>query len=374
MKVLMLLRGPIDSDSRVKKEISGLIDIGFDITLLSVNGMTLAGVKNHVLGWDSRRRVFPGVSWVLAFFKFLIFTVHNYRGQLVIHAHDLNTLPIAVFLKLLYFRQHIRIVYDTHEFATNDVPHESKLSQALKRYSERAFIRYCYQVITVSNSIAESYSRMYKIKKPVVIYNCPYLSTPNKADHFRKKFGIKTNEKIFLYQGALSEGRGIETLLDVFLALQNRNLVIVFMGYGTLDSLVKDYQNKSSNIFYNEAVPQSVLLEYTASADIGVALIENSCESYRLCLPNKLFEYLMAGLPVIVSNLPEMKKLVRSHEVGLVCQFNDFDSAYSVINKASSMNLSIFEKNLQSVNLEYNWEKEILKLQQIYQGLLENVG
>ena len=115
-------------------------------------------------------------------------------------------------------------------------------------------------------------------------------------------------------------------------------------------------------------------MEYTGSADVGVALIEDSCVSYRLCLPNKLFEYTMAGLPVIVSNLPEMRRLVASFQVGVVCESNDFNDIANVIKLVSTMDLRLFRKNLKALNLNYNWRREALKLKAIYASVLTDVS
>lgn len=373
MKILMLLKSPIDNDSRVKKEIVSLRHIGIDVNLISVNGMTLDGIGHHVFQWEDRRIILPGVSGFIFFIKFFLFAIRNYRGETVIHAHDLNTLPVAVVIRFLNRKSRIKIVYDSHEFAANDVPYESNISKRIKYINEWFWIRWCHHIITVSDSIAEKYSSVYQIEKPVVIHNCPSYQKVSYSNRFRKIFDIKGHDRIFLYQGALSKGRGIETLLEVFSVSQNYNAVIIFMGYGELTSIVKKYASKASNIFHHEAVPPEILMDYTSSADIGVALIDNSCISYNLCLPNKVFEYMMASLPVIVSDLPELRKLITSFNVGLVCQSNEFDDVTSVIELASAMDLSAMIENLEALNLNYNWEREAIKLKKIYKSNFHDV-
>ena len=109
------------------------------------------------------------------------------------------------------------------------------------------------------------------------------------------------------------------------------------MGYGTLENLIQKISKEYKNIYFHKAVSPDVLLDYTSSADFGISTIEDSCLSYRYCLPNKMFEYLMAGIPVIVSNLYEMKRLVESNMVGTVAKENTSDVLKEAIKEAEDM-------------------------------------
>lgn len=365
----MLLRSPIDNDSRVKKEINSLRKEGVDITLLSVNGSKLDGVKNHVHEFESKRRLIPGVSGILAFFTFLFFSLRYFNKHDVIHAHDLNALPIAAIIKLVNFFKRPKIVYDSHELAINDVPNETYFSSKRKYLLERLFIRFADEVITVSPMIAERYSELYRINLPSVVHNCPNYQQVKKQNIFREFFDIPEDNIIFLYQGALCSGRGIEDILNTFTSLDGNDKSLVFMGYGGLEGLIKSYQAKHDNIHFHPAVAQNVLLDYTSSADFGIALIEDTCESYRLCMPNKIFEYLMAGLPIIVSNLVEMKRLVNKYDVGVVAHSNNASDVVSAMLKASELDKTILENNVKRVSLDFNWEVEAEKLCSIYKRL-----
>ena len=159
--------------------------------------------------------------------------------------------------------------------------------------------------------------------------NCPPKFYKSKKDIFRAKFNLLETQKIFLYQGSLNPGRGVEVLLEAFSSFESDELVLIFMGYGSLVSTICERQSK--NIFYHSAVPSNTLLEHTASADFGIAFVEDSCLSYRYCLPNKLFEYLMADLPVITSNLPEMRRVVEDYGVGVVSEDNSLTGLLDAI-------------------------------------------
>jgi glycosyltransferase involved in cell wall biosynthesis len=170
-------------------------------------------------------------------------------------------------------------------------------------------IGYADVVITVSPSIADEYVLMYGIKRPALVLNAPEYKEVEKRDIFREKFGISKECKIFLYQGGLSPKRGI---LEFARYIDGReNLAYVIMGYGVLEDEIKEFAKSSENVFFHEAVPPDVLLEYTSSADIGICIEEPICRSWDYALANKLFEYLMVGLDVVVGGVSEMKRFVK---------------------------------------------------------------
>ena len=141
------------------------------------------------------------------------------------------------------------------------------------------------------------------------------------------------------------------------------------MGYGSLENLVQDAGKEYKNIYFHKAVSPDILLNYTSSADFGISTIEDSCLSYRYCLPNKMFEYIMAGLPIIVSNLPEMKRLVEDNKIGVVAPQNTAQGLQIAIEKALELNKEELQENLQKVKEVYNWEEQEKVLLNIYKKL-----
>ncbi|MEI8605382.1 glycosyltransferase [Pseudoalteromonas sp. B160] len=214
---------------------------------------------------------------------------------------------------------------------------------------EKLLIGFADKVITVSDSIAEEYVRLYNIEKPHLVLNCPAYIDVSKNNLFRDNFAIHAEQKIFLYQGALNKGRGIEILLEAFKKLNDSTKVLVIMGYGELEKIVKLEADNSQNIFFQPAVKPEVVLNYTSSADFGVSFIEDSCLSYRYCLPNKMFEYTMAGLPVLVSNLVEMKKFVEEHSVGVVSDENTVNGFYDAFSKIEEFDYESLKSNLKKL-------------------------
>ena len=144
---------------------------------------------------------------------------------------------------------------------------------------------------------------------------------------------------------------------------------IVFMGYGPLEETIKQESKQHENIYFYPAVNPDILLDYTSSADFGISTIEDSCLSYRYCLPNKMFEYLMAEIPVIVSNLDEMKRLVKENGIGVVAKENTPTGLKKAIEEIVMLNKTKLQKNIQKVKHIYNWEEQEKVLLQIYKEL-----
>jgi len=283
----------------------------------------------------------------------------------IIHANDLKGLLIASRIKK-YIKKDVQIVYDAHEYET-EVNGLKGVQKRIYKLLERGLMKYVTRMITVSDTIAQEYVKLYGIEKPEVLLNVPKFTFPENQEYdlFRQKFKIKSDQRIFLYQGYLMPGRGIEILLEAFIGLDYDKDVIVFMGKGSLSDLIKSYQ-KTGRVFFHDFVDPSEYLKYTSSADVGISFIEDISLSDRYCLPNKLFEYIFCGLPVICSNLPEMKKLVETEKVGIIANSNTVNGFKEAVIEMNSVGLSSFDKGLLSASKKYSWERQEEKLIILY--------
>ena len=174
-----------------------------------------------------------------------------------------------------------------------------------------------------------------------------------------------------MYQGGLVEGRGIDLLLDAFKKRKNNRVVIIFMGYGELESKIQSISKSYNNIFFHKAVSPEMILNYTASADVGVALIENTCLSYNFCMPNKLFEYAMSGLPVLVSDMVEMSNFVKTHQMGIAIMNDTAENVNFSIDRLLSMDLHKLKLNAKKAALKNSWEIQEKKMISVYQKFLK---
>ncbi|WP_225560923.1 glycosyltransferase [Comamonas sp. CMM02] len=281
-----------------------------------------------------------------------------------VNVHSLGLLPLGVLLKYFW---NVSLVYDAHELET-ETNGAKGLRKKLSKWLERRLIKHTEMTIVVSDSIADWYSKEYAIQRPPVVLNAPNLRDLKRNNHFREQLGIREDQVILLYQGGLMRGRGVHLILEAFSARSDDKVVAVFMGYGELQ---KDIQAAAvnNNIFFYPAVAPQVVLEYTASADFGISLIENTCLSYYYCMPNKLFEYAMAGLPVLVSNMKDMSELVTKNQMGAV--ISDFSAVG--INRAIDnflvQNLSAMKINAYRVACEHAWEVQEQKMLGAYRAI-----
>lgn len=376
-RVTCIVLNSFVNDSRVLRTCRSLISAGYWVEIIAlhdgqsglpehevVHGISVHRVKLSTKRWWRARAVQH-----LKYLEFLVRVCRRYRESDIYHCNDLAALPIGVMCRLLS-RGMARIVYDAHE-------HESErngfspMMRCMTRVVERALIRYADRVITVSPSIAEDYERLYGVPRPEVIYNVPYYIEKRQTDQLRGSLGIGNTQSIFLYQGALTKGRGIETMLRVFAGLGDR-YCLVLIGDGPLSSMIQEWARRYANIFHIPAVEPMSLWELTFSADYGIALIENTCRSYYLCLPNKLFEFMMAELPVIVSDMFELERFVRTHGVGIVSVVAEDELRKSVMAIVEA-DRERYVSNIRAVKARYTWERQEATLTSVY-GRVSGLG
>jgi len=373
IKIASLVFNPFTHDSRVLKEALSLNNADYDVCIVAhgdkdlKNEEEVQGIRVKRLSYLDRKRTKSKFIKLFKYFSYLVSSVFFTKKFDVLHCHDLNALPIAVLVRTFYNKD-VKVVYDAHEYETQ-TNGLSKRMQKLLFKIERFCLRYVDEVITVGNMIADEYVRLYDIKKPSLVLNTPPFKEVQKSNIFRESLGISEEQAIFLYQGALGRGRGIEEVLNYFKKSSSED-VIVFMGYGTLEDEIQEAAKQYANIYLHKAVNPEVVLEYTSSADFAIATIQDTCLSYRYCLPNKVFEYLMVGLPIIVSELPEMKQLVQKYKVGVVLDSNTENPFQSAILDVKNIDTNQLKQSMKEVTSLYNWQEQEKVLLEVYKTML----
>ena len=361
------------NDSRVLKESISLKSQNYNVQVVALHEKNLAqhetihGIPVYRLKLKSKNWPKKKIIHIIKYIEFIYRAVKYCKTFDIIHCNDLDTLPIGVIIKK-FINKKVKLVYDAHEYESNSIHNQSKLSIKLHYWFEKSLIKTPDAVITVSHSIADEYVKLYNIKKPVLIFNAPHYKTIVKKNIFREKFGISSQQIIFLYQGGLYPGRGIENLLTLFKQLTS-DKVIFFMGYGPLIDLVKSAQSNYQNIYYHPTVSPIDLMNYTSSADYGLLLYENSCKNHYYCMPNKLFEYCMAEIPLLVSNLHDLSAFVREHEIGVISKDATLDNLQKAMKNLLVLDKQILLENIKQTKKLYNWETQERKLLPIYQNL-----
>lgn len=366
---LHLVRNPVAHDSRVLKETQSLLDV---VKRLEICGFHEPGYElEETLGNRVVRRIqlitrrLPKdiVSQSVKYVEWYARIVHRYRRMplKVIHCHDLEPLPIAVKLKQL---TGARLIYDAHELET-EAQGSHGFRQELARWLERRLIPKVDAMITVSPSIRDWYQQRYPAVPVCLVRNIPDM--PRQAiipRSLRTQLKVQGDALLFIYLGGLVTGRSIESVLKAFADERVRHHVL-FMGNGPLKTSVETAAQDCKRIHYMPPVPPVEVLSYAAGADVGLCPIEDTCLSNRYCLPNKLFESLLGGLPVLVSDLPDQANIVRSHKAGWVIPNNPEAMTTFLSNLSADEGRSLRSGLLERVS-DLRWQNEARILLNIY--------
>jgi glycosyltransferase involved in cell wall biosynthesis len=286
-------------------------------------------------------------------------------------AHDLDTLPVA-----LRSRRRLggRVLYDSHELF---------IDSSLARGRRRAWARLEGRLIgradaaaTVSPSIADVLASRYRIQRPHVILNVPEASVPDLAEpvDLAAEASLPADTRIAIYVGGIQQDRGLEELIEA--AGRREDVAVVMLGPGTatyrahLTSLANAI-GVSDRVRLLEPVAPPAIARWAGGADIGVSPVQRTYLSYYYSLPNKLFDYLRAGLPVVVSDFPDMRALVQGHDVGVTCDPSSPSDIAAAIGSviADASRYEEMRANARRVSEQYTWEREGAKLLRIVSEL-----
>ena len=220
-------------------------------------------------------------------------------------------------------------------------------------------------MVCVSNAAAYYFVEKYKIKKPLVVTNCTL-----KSDKVYNTKVVKNETFEILNHGQFYEGRGYDIMADACELIQDlQNVRLALRGFGKMENKLKNriskLPNKEQFVFY-PPVHVSELIKSAASSMVGVAITEPICLNFKLSVSNKLFEYAAAGLPVIMSNIPEHKYLNDKYQFGVIIEKNTPESLVEAIKKLylDKDFYDVCVKNAKKMTEEVNWENEFSKLLQ----------
>lgn len=294
----------------------------------------------------------------------------------VYFAHDLETLPVAVLAKRSLGG---RVLYDSHELFvehTSTVPARTRLWKPFWRLLERELIRHADQVVTVCQPIAVELSRRYGVPEPAVVLNVPDRTRHSlERRDLRTTFGIDVGITLVLYLGALLPHRGIEPTIRSLALLQDAAFVV--MGPGSPDYVVQlraftAAAGVQGRVHFAQPVPADEVVSWASGADVGVCVIESIGLNNHYSLPNKLFEYLAAGVAIVASDIPTMRQIVEAHGVGVTCDPTDPAAIAHAIRSVVDDPSRHFELRRRALEASdsFTWEREGAKLL----ALVERLG
>ena len=372
---LHIYPSPLTHESRNLRLTDVIGDLGF-FTRIDIVGVSAAGLSDIEIV-DARRRfvrlprrlmtnsnglfakVVKSLEWSVRVFR-------RYRSEPVgcISAHSLAVLPLCAALAAV---TGAKLVYDTHELETETSGYKG-VRQKLGKLVERALIRRAARVFVVSDSIGDWYARQYGIAQPTTVRNIPQFAAAveERIPATITSLPIPEGAIRYIYQGGFIAGRGIERLLETFSRSTRAHLIM--MGSGPLEGRVRDAARRHDNIHLLPPVSPKEVLQYTRGADVGICLTDNSCLSHYYSLPNKVFEYLHAGLPVVVNPLFEQQKLVETFGCGWVAP-EDPAKMLALLEGINDAAREGARAGVQRAKTALSWEGERRALEKAYREL-----
>jgi len=324
--IVLVFLGDFFFDARCINMADTIIDAGVNINIIDTgnSGDQYRGKKIYHISLS--------LNGVFKYFKFYQETkklLYKINPQQII-AGDLYSLPAAASFK------NAHIIYDSREIYTQLAGLINKpISQAFWSWIERININKTKSVLVTAKGDGIILKKLYRTINVVHIYNFPSIKMKPKGNvSLREKLNITTEYKIFLYQGVLHKGRGIKAMIQLLEDFPNAYAVI--LGDGPYRKELQDFSEKinlEKRIHFLGKVPYKEMLELTYGADIGFSIIRPISQSYEQALPNKLFEYALAGIPIIASNLPEMEKMINKYDIGCLVNHDDSNAQMESITK-----------------------------------------
>ncbi len=370
-RVILSVISDLVTDQRVHRTALALHRKGLKVTLVGrklkkspVLEKRDYSTKRFKLWWEK------GPLFYAAFNIRLFFYLLRNKADVLV-ANDLDTLPANYFASRI---QKNELFYDSHEYFT-EVPElvSRPRIQAIWKRIERWILPGIKHMYTVNNSIAGLYGTEYK-KKIGVVRNVPFRIQRTITSIDRNALGLPADKKIFIFQGSgINVHRGAEEVLQ---AMQHtEGLLLLFVGGGDVIDFLKSETLRlklSDKVMFVPRQSMEKLREYTRLADVGLSLDKDTNLNYKYSLPNKLFDYIQAEIPVLVSDLPELRAIVEKYEIGKIVETHQPEKlAVQMMEMVKDpVRFAQWKENLKLAASELCWENEEVKLLEIFKDVL----
>ncbi|WP_260484845.1 glycosyltransferase [Listeria booriae] len=416
IKVGMFVWNYFTNDARVLRECTALSDAGYQVDLIALHQAGLPEIEQqnanfHVYRLSRRLPFSPFLSrlkkkkhllvmlalvyiiaclhwpWLLLLaFTFSLFSkrirtvlsrsivflrmVHaGFRQRYdIYHANDLNTLLQAVICAKWLGRS--KLIYDSHEVQTSRTGYNSPIYGIMERFLLR-FVDVCIHENHTRAAYVEERYGFY----PEVVHNYPFKqekTTKWKVD-LHHQLGIPNEEPILLYQGGIQSGRGLDRLIEAAPKIKVGTIVLIGDGRikPELEKMVAE-RGLENRVKFIGKVALDDLPSYTREAYLGFQLLNNTCFNHYSASSNKLFEYIMSGVPVIACDFPEISRVVKEYEVGLTVNSHDPEAIAEAVNELvnNPEKRKKGHQNCFQAREVFNWEQEKLIFLSIYEKIV----
>jgi glycosyltransferase involved in cell wall biosynthesis len=365
-KVVVSVINDLVTDQRVKKSCQTLTSLGFEVLLVGRKLKTSLPMDKRPYKTHRMRLLFEKGPFFYACYNFRLFFLLLFQKVDLLVSNDLDTLmPNYLVSKI----KGIPIVYDSHEYFT-EVPElvGRKRTQNIWRKIEGWIVPNLKTMITVNDSIAWLFEDKYGIK-PKVVRNIS-LKFNKTTKQSRKSLGLPDDKYILILQGSgINIDRGGEEMVEAMQYIDQAILLIVGGGdvIGILKKKVAEL-GLTGKVVFKPKQAYEQLVQFTRIADLGLTLDKDTNINYRYSLPNKLFDYIQAGIPVLASPLPEIMKIISTYDIGDFIPGHDPKAIAQKVNEilANQELMLKWKKNVTFAASQLSWENEEQQLIKIY--------
>ena len=358
-------------DQRVLKIAGEVSDLGCNVTIIGRRRGSCC-TKSKLLFRTFRFRMLFNKGFLFySFFNIRLFFYLLFHNYDLLISNDLDTLlPNFLVAKL----KRKSLVYDSHEYFTGvpELRGRKFVTWFWKSLEKRMFPHLKY-VMTVSDSLALQYEKEYGVR-PVTVRNCSLLSSGLKG-FSRNEMGVKPGDLLLIFQGGgINIERGCEELIEALRFIEDVTLIVAGSGdvIASLKNRVRD-PGLSDRIIFLDMMPWNELMKYTRSADAGLSLDKDTNLNYRFSLPNKLFDYISAGIPVIAGKLPEVAGIINKYGCGIIIPEITPEAICDALStlKNDPELLNKLRQNAVNASEDLSWEKESEKLKRFYERVFK---
>ena len=362
-KVIVCVSNDLVTDNRVARTCLVLEGQNYEVILVGRQKKNSPPMNEKSFRWKRLKLPFEKgpLFYITLNLRLLLFLFSNKFD--LIYANDLDTLiPCFVAAKI----KNSKLIYDTHELFT-EVPELTSRPRVQKIWLkiESAIFPKLKHVITVNDSIAQIYSQKYRI--PITaVRNVPEYHKLETDLKTREQFKLSNDDFILIIQGSgLNIDRGVE---EAVLAMKDcEGCILLIVGDGDVIPKAKEIVTRNKldqKVKFISRRPYEELMKITRIADVGLLLDKNSSLNQELALPNKLFDYIHAGIPILSSALPEIKKIIKKYDVGIFLSKTEPKIIQETIlsYKANNKLRNQHKENCKLAAEKENWDIEQQKL------------
>ena len=367
-RVIVSVINDLVTDQRVNKSCLTLQKMGYEVLLVGRKQRKSPPMDERPYDTKRMKLLFEkGPLFYAEYNTRLFFFLLFHKANLLL-SNDLDTSLPNFFVSKL---KGIKMIYDSHEYFTEtpELVNRPKVQGVWKRI-EGLVVPRLPRMITVCDSIAELFHEKYGVECHVVRNIPPRATLPPKGD--KKALNLPEDEHLLVLQGSgINIQRGAEELVESMQYLDDCFLMIIGGGdvLPVLKQRVEDFRI-GDRVRFLPRMPYAEMMAYTQLAELGFVLDKDTNLNYRFCLPNKLFDFIQAGVPIVASNLVEVGKIIRKYDIGLFIPDHDPKSIAATIREGldNAESRSRWQKGLARAAEELCWENEQQTLIEIYKS------